>query len=227
MRAAVALSGRFQSVTSLYGSPNAGTGASTTTRRRSGSLTSRMSALLILAAGAEEMETVIPVDVLRRAQICVTVAGLSGTEPINCSRNVVIVPDKSLEEAAKQGLYDVVIMPGGNGGSQNLAGSDKVGEILKAHESGGKIVAAICAAPIALLSHGIAKGKTLTSHPAVKDKMVAQGIYKYSENRVVQDGNLITSRGPGTAFEFALALVEALKGKEVADSLIPPMLLKV
>ncbi len=85
----------------------------------------------------------------------------------------------------------------------------------------------LSAAPTALLSHGIAKGKMLTSHPAVKEKMEADGNYKYSEDSVVKDGTLITSRGPGTAFNFALALVEALKGKEVADSLVSPMILKV
>ncbi|XP_071805703.1 Parkinson disease protein 7 homolog [Asterias amurensis] len=186
-----------------------------------------MSALLILASGAEEMETVIPADVLRRGKIDVTIAGLMGTAPVTCSRNVVIVPDKSLEEAEKKGLYDVVILPGGGEGAKNLAESSKVGEILRAHESAGKIIAAICAAPTALLSHGIAKGKTLTSHPAVKEKMEADGTYKYSEDSVVKDGTLITSRGPGTAFNFALALVEELKGKEVAESLVSPMILKV
>nr|XP_032824194.1 protein/nucleic acid deglycase DJ-1 [Petromyzon marinus] len=84
-------------------------------------------ALVILAKGAEEMETVIPTDVLRRAGIKVTLAGLAGPEPVQCSRDVVICPDTSLEKAMAEGPYDVVVLPGGNLGAQNLAevrGSD-------------------------------------------------------------------------------------------------------
>ncbi len=114
-------------------------------------------ALVILAPGAEEMETVISTDVLRRAKINVTLAGLDSTEPIVCSRNVRIVPDMSLEEAAQKGPYDVVVLPGGLGGSKRLAESDKVKSVLQAQESTGGFVAAVCAAPSALLSHGIAK----------------------------------------------------------------------
>ncbi|XP_071840359.1 Parkinson disease protein 7-like [Apostichopus japonicus] len=186
-----------------------------------------MSALLILATGAEEMETVIPVDVLRRAEVDVTVAGLFGPDPVTCSRNVVIKPDKSLEDALKNAPYDVVIMPGGGLGAKNLAESNEVKKILQAQEERNGLIAAICAAPTALLSHGIAKGKKLTSHPSVKDVLVQSGNYTYSEDRVVVDGKLITSRGPGTAFEFALALVEVMKGKDTANKIVPPMLLKL
>lgn len=183
------------------------------------------SALIILAQGAEEMETVISADVLTRGGVDVTVAGLEGTDPVKCSRNIVIKPDKSLEEAAKTD-YDVVLCPGGMEGAKSLAGSSKVGDVLKKQEDRGGIVACICAAPIALKSHGIGKGKNVTSHPGVADVMKEAG-YKYSEDRVVADGKLVTSRGPGTTFEFALALVETLQGKEKRDSLVQPMLLKL
>lgn len=181
-------------------------------------------ALVILSEGAEEMETVITVDVLRRANIDVTLAGLTGVEPVVCSRKVKIVPDVALKDATLKGPYDVVVCPGGAGGANNLAESSDVGSILQEQEKSGRLVAAVCAAPIALASHKIFTGKNVTSHPSVKEKL---GDYKYSEERVVQDGKLITSRGPGTCFEFALKIVEALEGKEKADSLVAPMLLKL
>ncbi len=114
-------------------------------------------ALVVLSPGAEEMETVISVDIMRRAKISVTLAGLDSSDPVKCSRDVRIVPDSSLEDAATQGPYDVVVLPGGLGGSKCLAASQKVKEILEAQEKAGRFVAAVCAAPSALLAHGIAK----------------------------------------------------------------------
>ena len=114
-------------------------------------------ALVILAPGAEEMETVISTDVLRRGKINVTLAGLDSADPVECSRKVRIVPDMSLDEAAQKGPYDVVVLPGGLGGAKRLAESDKVKQVLQAQEGAGGFVAAVCAAPSALLSHGISK----------------------------------------------------------------------
>lgn len=183
-------------------------------------------ALVILSEGAEEMETVISIDVLRRAEVDVTVAGLASSDPVLCSRNVKIVPDVALSDAKKTGPYDVVVCPGGAKGAQNLAESSVVGSVLQEQEKSGRFIGAICAAPIALASHKIGSGKNVTSHPSVKEKLETAG-YQYSEARVVQDGKLITSRGPGTTFEFALKIVENLEGSEKAESLIPPMLLKI
>ncbi|TMW50156.1 hypothetical protein DOY81_004781, partial [Sarcophaga bullata] len=181
------------------------------------------SALIILAPGAEEMEFVISADVLRRAGIKVTVAGLTGKDPVKCSRDVVIVPDTSLEDT-KPNKYDVVILPGGLGGSKAMAESALVGEILKQQESEGRVVAAICAAPTALAAHGICSGKSLTSYPSVKSQLESN--YKYVDNKtVVQDGNLITSRGPGTAFEFGIKIAEVLAGSEKASEVAKGMLL--
>lgn len=103
-------------------------------------------------------------------------AGLSGTEPVKCSRDVVIVPDTSLE-ASKSNKFDVIILPGGLGGSKAMAESPVVGELLKQQESEGRIVAAICAAPTALAAHNICQGKSLTSYPSVKSQL--ESIYKY------------------------------------------------
>ncbi|KAM4646953.1 Parkinson disease protein 7 isoform 2-T5 [Amazona ochrocephala] len=132
-------------------------------------------ALVILAKGAEEMETVIPTDVMRRAGIKVTVAGLAGKEPVQCSRDVFICPDASLEDARKEGPYDVVVLPGGNLGAQNLSESPAVKEILKDQESRKGLIAAICAGPTALLAHGIGFGSKVTTHPLAKDKMMNGG----------------------------------------------------
>jgi len=149
-------------------------------------------------------------------KVNVTVAGLLNTESTKCSRDVVVVPDRSLADVAKDS-FDAVVLPGGLGGSEALAKSSVVGEILRNHESGGKLIAAICAAPTALLAHKIGLGKSITSYPSVKDKLVAD--YKYVDDQiVVQDGQLITSRGPATAFAFALKIAENLVGAEKADT---------
>ena len=188
-------------------------------------MASGKTALLILAQGAEEMETVITADVLRRAKISVVVAGLDSTEAVECSRGIKIVPDSSLEEAAERGPYDVVILPGGAGGAKRLSESPRVKQLLEAQEAKGSYIAAVCAAPTALLSHGIGKGKRITSHPGVRERLEESGEYLYTEARVSTDGSVITSRGPGTCFEFALAIVTALVGEETATEIAKPMIL--
>lgn len=147
--------------------------------------------------------------------------GLSGNEPVKCSRDIVIVPDVSLSSIDKA-AFDVVIIPGGLAGSLAMSESTLVGEILKYQEKSDKLIAAICAAPTTLQAHSIGFGKTITSYPLFKDKLT--GNYKYSENAVVQDGKLITSRGPATFWDFALKISENLVGiektKEVSTALL-------
>ncbi|BFZ07824.1 hypothetical protein BsWGS_10863 [Bradybaena similaris] len=183
------------------------------------------SALLLLAEGAEEMETVIVADVLRRAGVSVVIAGVSGSGPVLCSRDVKIVPDKGLKEALSAGSYDIIICPGGAKGSETLCKNAEVGKALKDQEAKGGYIAAVCAAPTCLAAHNIYKGKKVTSYPGMGDKLKEN--YKYLEDRVVIDGKLITSRAPGTCFEFALAIVEQLVGKEKSISLIKPLLLNL
>lgn len=178
-------------------------------------------ALVILAAGAEEMEVSIVVDVLRRAAIKVTLAGLSGSGPVTCSRGLRILPDVALGDVA--GSFDAVVLPGGAQGAENLASSPLVGRHLRTQWQRGRIVAAICAAPLALLRHEIGLGEKLTSHPSVADAL--QNAYAWSSERVVEAGPLITSQGPGTSFEFALTLVRRLRGPDVERSVAGPLLL--
>uniref|UniRef100_T1H3Q0 DJ-1/PfpI domain-containing protein n=1 Tax=Megaselia scalaris TaxID=36166 RepID=T1H3Q0_MEGSC len=161
-------------------------------------------ACVILADGAEEMEFVIAADILRRTGINVTVAGLSGDEPTD---------------------FDVIVMPGGLGGSKAMASSSLVGEILKRQESGGRFIAAICAAPIALKSHGIANGKKITSYPSFKNDLCEAYCYD-DQSKVVQDGQLITSRGPATAFDFGLKIASALAGEDKAKEVAKAMLIQ-
>uniref|UniRef100_A0A0N5AG03 D-lactate dehydratase n=1 Tax=Syphacia muris TaxID=451379 RepID=A0A0N5AG03_9BILA len=179
-------------------------------------------ALMILAEGAEEMETTITADVLRRGGVIL--AGLTGKTAVNCARKTKITPDVALDDV-KNTIYDAVILPGGQPGSNNLASSAEVGNVLRSHYEKGSIVAAICAAPIALKSHRIAPKSLITSHPCVKDELIAAG-YKYSEDDVAVCDKIVTSRGPGTAFKFALKLVECLVGLEKVKEIVPPMMLK-
>ncbi|XP_053694916.1 protein dj-1beta [Sabethes cyaneus] len=177
--------------------------------------------LMLLPHGAEEMEFVITVDVLRRCGVVVTVAGLGDTQ-IKCSRDVIINADTTFEEAAKD-EYDAIALPGGLGGSTAMSESSLLGDVLKSFESKGKVIAAICAAPTVLLTHSIALGKSLTSYPSFKFQLAEK--YKYIDDKsVVVDGNLVTSRGPGTAFDFALKLGEILVGldktKQVASGML-------
>jgi DJ-1 family protein len=179
-------------------------------------------ALVILAEGAEEMEATIVIDVLRRAEVEVVVAGLDGGEPVRCSRGVRIVPDAPLA-AVDAGAFDVIVLPGGKGGADRLAGSPAVGERLRAQAAASRLVAAICAAPITLAAHGVFKGKRMACHPSVDDVVAAHG--ELIASPVVEDGQLVTSQGPGTAFAFALALVTRLCGAEVEAQVRAPMML--
>ena len=180
-------------------------------------------ALVIIAQGSEEMETTITVDVLRRGGVEVVLAGLDGPGPVLCSRGVRLLPDAALADVT--GPFDVVVLPGGNEGARRLSESAAVGAVLRAQEAAGRTAAAICAAPIALVKHGVYAGRKLTGYPSVHDVIGAHGDLVL--HPVVEDHNLVTSQGPGTTFAFALALVERFAGKETADNVRRGMLLPV
>jgi protein DJ-1 len=179
-------------------------------------------ALVVLAEGAEEMEAVITIDVLRRAGIAVDVAGLAGPGVVTCSRSVRIAPDVALDQAV--GPYDAVVLPGGAAGTEKLAASAKVGELLRQAESSGQIVGAICAAAFALAKHEVFAGRRMTCHPSVHEIVSAHATLAGGD--VVVDQNLVTAPGPGLTFDFALALVEKLVGTEKASEVARGMLLE-
>lgn len=166
--------------------------------------------LVPLAQGCEELEAVTIIDLLRRAGIEVVSAGL---QPgiVKASRGVLLQPDTTLDEAMQHD-YDMIVLPGGMPGAKYLAEDPRIIQLLQNMAANGKYTAAICAAPFVLRDAGLLDGKTATSYPGVLDKQPAGGMH-YSADAVVADGKIITSRGPGTAMDFALTLIEMLSGK--------------
>uniref|UniRef100_A0A0D9WQW1 DJ-1/PfpI domain-containing protein n=1 Tax=Leersia perrieri TaxID=77586 RepID=A0A0D9WQW1_9ORYZ len=176
--------------------------------------------LVPIANGTEEMEATMIIDILRRAKANVVVASLEETLEVVASRKVKMIADVLFDDALTQ-QYDLILLPGGLGGSQAYANSDKLIGLIKKQAEANKLYGAICASPaIALEPHGLLKGKKATSFPAMWSKLSDQSECK---NRIVVDGNLITSQGPGTSMEFSLAIVEKLFGRERAIELAKTM----
>jgi 4-methyl-5(b-hydroxyethyl)-thiazole monophosphate biosynthesis len=165
-------------------------------------------ALVLLAQGFEEIEAVTVVDVLRRAGVQVTTAA-TGEKVARGSRGIAVVADAVLSDLEER-RYDLVYLPGGVEGMERLASDPRVGDCLERHRASGGKLAAICAATFALHAHDLLPERArITSHPSVRDDLE---MYDYREDRVVIDGDIITSRGPGTAMELALVLAEMLTG---------------
>ena len=176
------------------------------------------SCLVILATGFESVEAIAPIDILCRAGVEVTVAGLNGREIVS-AQGLKVVTDIELEQGL--GLYDMIFLPGGMPGSVNLAESPVVIDILKRHNAEERFIAAICAAPAKVLApNGILDGKNATCYPQNMDELAgaASGVV-LSEEKVVVSGHVITSRGVGTALELGFVLAECLCGSEVAEKL--------
>jgi 4-methyl-5(b-hydroxyethyl)-thiazole monophosphate biosynthesis len=169
--------------------------------------------LVALAPGFEEIETITVVDILRRAGARVI---LAATEegPVEGSRGVSILPDTLIDQVSESD-FDLLVLPGGQPGTSNLQKNEKVKAIIKNMHQDQKLVAAICAAPTVLHSAGILKDVVVTSHPSVQEQLVDT---EYSDDRVVVDGHIVTSRSPGTALEFAFKLVEILYNKDRRDT---------
>lgn len=172
---------------------------------------------MILAPGFEEIEAVTVIDVLRRAEVDVLVAGLGGG-PVRGSHQITVVADQPLDHLSPDD-FDAVVLPGGMPGAANLRDNARVVALVKSFAAKGKVVAAICAAPIVLESAGLLAGRRATSFPGFELPSA-----RYTEERVVVDGALVTSRGAGTAMEFALALVARLVSPEVSRDLAERML---
>jgi protein deglycase len=176
-----------------------------------------MRALVLLAEGFEEVEAVTVVDVLRRGGVSVTTASLAGSA-VRGSHGISIVADSTLDDEV-MAEYDAVVLPGGMPGAARLRDSGPVRELLQGAARAGKVVAAICAGPIALEAAGLLEGRRATSYPGH-----ALPSAKYVEERVVVDDRIVTSRGPGTAIDFALTLVGLLEGNEARDKVARALL---
>lgn len=170
--------------------------------------------LIPLAQGCEELEAVTVADILRRAGITVITAGLEAG-PVHASRGMVLLPDATLDEAVGT-EFDMIVLPGGMPGSEHLKNDTRIIAMLKGMAAAGRYTAAICAAPMALHAAGLLEGKRATSFPGVLDRL--PGTHVYLNDKVVTDGKVVTSKGPGTAMDFALTLVELLAGKPQCDA---------
>lgn len=171
--------------------------------------------LVILADGFEEVEALAPIDFLKRAGASVTVAALDKKE-VTGSRNIKVLCDITLDEVRDRN-WDAVVLPGGMPGASNLASSKLVSEIIQKTYSKNSLVCAICASPAVVLAPlGVLENKKAVCYPGMEK--CAPNV-KFGTEKVVKDGNVITSRGPGCALDFALEIIKALFGKEKADEI--------
>ena len=179
--------------------------------------------LVVLADGFEEVEAISPIDVLRRAGASVTVAGLKPEKGnlVRGAHDIWVHCDVELRDV-REDRFDAIVLPGGMPGAMNLHKSEMVNSIILDNYKRGDLVCAICASPaFVLASTGILDGKKCTCYPGCET--VAPNV-SFSQDRAVKDGNVITSKGPGTALEFGLLIAEALFGKDVSDSLFSDMI---
>lgn len=173
----------------------------------------------LLANGFEEIEALAVVDILRRAQITVKTVSVSDSLTVTGAHDIKILADETLDNADMD--FDLLFLPGGYPGYVNLENEPKVIDILNKACKENKIVAAICAAPSILGKAGLLHGKTACCFPSFEDSLKGA---KVSFEDVCVSGNIITSRGAGTAHKLAFKLVEILKGKETADTLRDAMI---
>lgn len=170
--------------------------------------------LMPLAHGFEEIEALAVADILRRADIEVVIAGLQ-SGPIVGAHEIRVIPDTVID-AVSAGAFDMIVLPGGQPGTDNLNADQRIHGLLNEFAATNKLIGAICAAPIILSAAGLLEGKNATCFPSYSDTL--NGAI-YLDKQVVSDGNLITSKGAGTAINFALEIVARLVGREAADAL--------
>jgi 4-methyl-5(b-hydroxyethyl)-thiazole monophosphate biosynthesis len=169
------------------------------------------SALTILPNSFEELEAVAPIDLLRRAGVTVTVAALTEAPLVIGRSNLALRPDTTLDAVLDQD-FDLIFLPGGPG-VRHLRANPRIRTLLLRQYARGGLLAAICAAPTVLHDAGLLAGRRYTAHPSVAGELSAI----ISEEKVVRDGQILTSRGAGTAIDFGLVLVSALQGPAAAQ----------
>lgn len=174
---------------------------------------------ILLANGFEEIEAVSVIDILRRADIELTVVSINDTLEVISDRNLKVLADITIDEVNEEQLNSL-ILPGG-GGHKNLEASTQVIDLLNKSSKDNKYIFAICAAPSILGKHGLLKNKKATAYPGFEKYLEGANI---SSEDVCVDGKIITSRGPGTAHKFAYKIVETLASAETANKLREGML---
>lgn len=183
-------------------------------------MTQAIRVLVPVADGSEDIETVAIIDVLRRAQFDVTVASVMPSLQITTARGTRIVADTPLSTCVNE-TFDALALPGGLPGAHHLRDCEPLIMMLRRQRAEGRLFAAICASPAVVFAHhGLDEGHHTTAHPNFTHEL-----QNFKNARVVIDGQCITSQGPGTAIEFALAIVSHLGGKALADHVAKPMVL--
>lgn len=177
---------------------------------------------IFLGDGFEEVEALTVVDLLRRAKCEITTVSVMGTNRVMGAHGIAVEAD-TVFDAVDFSNAKMLILPGGMGGVSSMQAHEGLMSLLKAQHSRGVMLAAICAAPMILSQLGLLKGERATIYPALKEELTDA---VYSENMVVKSrNNIITSRGPGTAMYFALALIEELRGSAVMEAIKSDLLL--
>lgn len=173
-----------------------------------------------LADGFEEVEAVTIVDLLRRAEIETKTVSIMDEKMVAGAHGMTLQADLLFDEADYD-TCDMIVLPGGMPGALNLKNHDDLGEVIMEFGMTGRNVAAICAAPMVLDARGALNGKTATIYPGMQGEL-HQGFY--IDSGVVEDGNVITAKGPAYAIGFALAIIEKIKGKGAADEVADGLL---
>jgi len=169
------------------------------------------SVIIPLAQGCEELEAITISDLLRRANINVVTVGLDD-QVVTASRGTKLIPDATLDQVLEQ-EFDMLVLPGGLPGADNLNADPRIHNLITYMNQNNRWLAAICAAPKVLATAGLLENKKVTSFPGSLKGIDVPGMH-YVSDAVVIDGNVVTSRGPGTAMDFALSLITLLIGKE-------------
>lgn len=171
------------------------------------------SVLIVLADGVEELEAASPIDLLRRADVQVTVVSATASRRIE-GRNGIVLEAEMLLEETEDRTFDMIIIPGGPG-HKHLAEHRGLRTRLQRQAAADGWIASICAGPVVLKAAGVLEGHRYTSFPATVEELPD----RIPDEAVVVDGKLVTSQGAGTAFAFALTLVECLKGPEAREEI--------